>query len=117
MSRNLNTSNLHGQPAIARGSVVPQRGGSSAGAAQSNEPGRTFFGSGGGGGGGRGAAHWSSGDATTGLLNATRQGLREEDENLSNSDNDDLPRWNVGRRSGALPARSDNLHISPRCVP
>lgn len=84
-----------------RGNIVQQRAGSSAGVQRAAygvaPPARTYSGS-----DSRGQERWPNTDATLALLNATKMGLREQGEELSTDDEDDaLPRWNVGKRSGA----------------
>lgn len=92
-----------------RGNILQQRAGSSAGVQRAAygvaPPARTYSGS-----DSRGQDRWPNPDATLALLNATKMGLREQGEELSSDEEDDaLPRWNVGKRSGA--------HLSSLCIP
>ena len=101
MSRNPDLpSQGHHRPE-GRGNMLQQRAGSSAGVQRAAygvaPPARTYS-----GGDSRGQDRWPNTDATMALLNATKMGLREQGEELSTDDEDDaLPRWNVGKRSGA----------------
>jgi hypothetical protein len=99
MSKNTDNTSFHGQQkSQGRDSTVPQRGGASAGAqraAHGDAPARSYSGN-----DGRAPARWPTSEATAALLNATKMGLREQGEELS-SDDGELPRWNVGKRSGA----------------